>query len=124
MTEIVQGEAARLRDKWVAFYQKSPKAEKLDLRNFQPTISGVVAMVSEITSEWQTKRQEGRLGKAKRLFHRFCGTLDSHSSLLKLLPEGNEYVAIFAGTLNAIIKVKRIVLTAYIQVQLKFPLHS
>lgn len=98
-------EAGKLREKWVAFYQKSPKAERIDLRSFQPTISGVVTMVSEVTSQWQEKRQEGRFGKANRLFHRFCGTLDSHIYLLKLLPEGNEYVAIFAGTLNAIIKV-------------------
>lgn len=96
----------KLRDKWVAFYQKSPKGERLDLRNFQPTMAGVVTMVTKVTSEWQTKRQEGRVGKAKKLFHRFCGTLDSHSSLMKILPEGNEYVAIFAGTLNAIIKVR------------------
>lgn len=96
----------KLRDKWVAFYQKSPKGERLDLRNFQPTMSGVVTMVTNVTSEWQTKRHEGRVGKAKKLFHRFCGTLDSHSSLMKILPEGNEYVAIFAGTLNAIIKVR------------------
>lgn len=90
----------------MAFYQKSPKAERVDLRSFQPTISDVITMVTEVTSEWQTKRHEGRVGKTKRLFHKFCGTLDSHSSLMKLLPEGNEYVAIFAGTLNAIIKVR------------------
>lgn len=106
MTEIVQGEALKLRDKWVAFYQKSPKGERLDLHSFHPTMSGVVTMVTEVTSQWQTKRQDGRAGKAKRLFHRFCATLDSHSSLLKMLPEGNEYVSIFAGALNAIIKVR------------------
>lgn len=65
-------------------------------------------MVTEVTLEWRKKRQAGHLGKAKILFHSFCGTLDSHSSLLKLLPEGNEYVAIFAGTLNAIIKVQKL----------------
>lgn len=106
MTEIIQVEAGKLRDKWVAFYQKSPKSERLDLHRFEPTISGVVSMVTAVTSEWQTKRQEGRVGRAKKLFHRFCGTLDSHSSLMKILPEGNEYVAIFAGTLNVIIKVR------------------
>lgn len=37
-------------------------------------------------------------------FHRFCGSLGSHSSLIKILPEGNQYVSIFTGTLNAVIK--------------------
>lgn len=63
-------------------------------------------MVTSITTEWQSKRRQGRIGKAKDYFHKFCGTLESHSTLLKLLPESNEYVAIFAGSLNAIIKVR------------------
>lgn len=64
-------------------------------------------MVNNVTMEWQSKRRQGRIGKAQGFFHSFCGTLKSHSSLLKLLPESNEYVAIFAGSLNAVIKVRK-----------------
>lgn len=91
----------------MVFYQKNAKDERLDLRNFDPTIEGVVYLVNSLTAEWQSKRKQGRIGKIKSLFHKFCGTLKAHSSLLKLLPESNEYVAIFAGSLNAIIKVNQ-----------------
>lgn len=104
MTEVLNIESVRLRDKWVVFYQKSGKNEQLDLHNIEPTIEGVVSTVASVTEEWQAKRKRGYLGKTQSMFHKFCGTLNSHSSLLKILPEGNEYVAIFAGSLNAIIK--------------------
>lgn len=89
----------------MTFYQKFPKNEQVDLENSKPTIKDLNNMVTSITTEWQAKRKGGRMGRVKSLFHRFCGTLHSHSSLIKLLPEGNEYVSIFTGTLTAIIKV-------------------
>lgn len=109
ITEILKLESARLREKWVVFYEKSTKNERLDLDKLEPTIEGVVSLVTAMTAEWQSKRKQGYLGKTQSMFHKFCGTLDSHSSLLKLLPEGNEYVSIFAGSLNAIIKVSAVI---------------
>ncbi|ROW17317.1 hypothetical protein VPNG_01369 [Cytospora leucostoma] len=104
ITKIVQTESANLREKWVKFWAKSPNDERLDLHTSDPTVQGVVAMVDAVTMAWQDKRKRGHGGKAKTLFHKFCGTLESHSSLIKLLPDGNEYVSVFTGTLNAIIK--------------------
>ncbi|KUI67665.1 hypothetical protein VM1G_03036 [Cytospora mali] len=104
ITDIIRIESERLREKLAIFYKGSPKDERLDLNSIEPTIQGVVAMVNSVNAQWQGKRKQGHSGKAKTLFHRFCGTLDSHSSLIKLLPDGNEYVSVFTGTLNAIIK--------------------
>lgn len=103
--DVIRIESAKLREKWMTFYQKTPRDERLDLDSFKPTIQGVTAIVDAVTAQWQDKRKQGRSGKAKSLFHRFCSTLDSHSSLIELLPDGNEYVSIFTGALNAIIKV-------------------
>lgn len=89
----------------MVFYNKFPKEELLDLRSFEPTIKGVTAMINAVIVRWQDKRKKGRSGKAMTFFHKFCDTLDSHSSLIKLLPDGNEYVSVFTGALNAIIKV-------------------
>ncbi|KUI53386.1 hypothetical protein VP1G_00696 [Cytospora mali] len=104
ITDIIRIESEKLREKLVTFYKESPKDERLDLNSIEPTIQGVVAMVNAVNVQWQGKRKQGYSGKAKSFFHRFCGTLDSHSSLIKLLPDGNEYVSLFTGTLNAIIK--------------------
>lgn len=62
-------------------------------------------MVQEMAAAWRSKREKGRRGKAMKLFHSFCSSLDSHKSLMKLLPEGNAYVSVFMGSLGAIIKV-------------------
>ena len=61
--------------------------------------------VIRMESAWQAKRKTGFRGKVMTGFHRFCSTLDSHQSLLKLLPEGNDYVCLFSGALNAVITV-------------------
>lgn len=62
-------------------------------------------MVEDIRRAWAAKRSKGFMGKALDQFHRFCHTLNSHSALIAVLPEGNEYVSLFTGSLNAIIKV-------------------
>lgn len=62
-------------------------------------------MVKEIDTASQGKKKKG-IGRAVGYFHKFCRTLGAHSSLLKVLPEGSEYVSIFTGTLNAVIKVR------------------
>ncbi len=100
-------ESAKVREKWFVFQENCPKEERLDLQNTEPTVECVTNLVNEKIRAWQSKREMGRRGKAMSFFHRFCGTLDSHSSLLKLLPEGSHYASIFTGTLHAIIKVCR-----------------
>ncbi|KAK7413762.1 hypothetical protein QQX98_007329 [Neonectria punicea] len=96
ISALISVEATQLRGKWVTFHGNCPKEDKLDLKKFEPTIEGVVNLVRD----WQTQRK-GRGGKFMSTFHSFCGTLDSHSALLKVLPQGNEYVSLFTGSLNA-----------------------
>ena len=105
ITKVIAIESGRLRKKWVSFYQDCPKGERLDLKTSEPSLEGVTDTIREITESWQTKRKKSRLVKATAQFHRFSSTLSAHSSLLKVLPEGNEYVSVFTGTINAVIKV-------------------
>jgi hypothetical protein len=51
------------------------------------------------------KANKGKLGVALGYLKKVCKTLDSHSYMLEVLPVGNEYVSLFTGTLNSIIKV-------------------
>ncbi|KAF2104705.1 hypothetical protein NA57DRAFT_70913 [Rhizodiscina lignyota] len=104
ITEVIEKESTNLRRKWARFRNHCPREEQVDLQDSEPTIEGVTDMVNGMMKAWKAKRGEGWSGKALSGFHRFCRTLDSHSSLLKVLPEGNEYVSVFTGTLNAVIK--------------------
>ncbi|KAF4921574.1 hypothetical protein CGCVW01_v005933 [Colletotrichum viniferum] len=67
-------------------------------------MSGVIDTVQKLQQAWESKRNNSRLAKAKKLFHQFCGTLNAHRLLIEILPSGNEYVSIFTGTLNALIQ--------------------
>lgn len=106
LEEVILIESVKLREKWGVFQNNCSKEDRLDLTKSEPTIEGVVDLVQEMMTNWASKREKGRRGKALKLFHAFCSKLDSHSSLMRLLPEGNEYVSVFTGALGAIIKVQ------------------
>ena len=97
-------ESLKLRERWLSFQEACPAEERLDIQKYEPTIEGIVDLITAISTSWQTKRTSGRRGAAISSFHRFCGSLHSHRSMIKLLPEGNEYVSVFTGTLNAVIQ--------------------
>ena len=105
IVEVISIESSRLRKKWIAFQNCCPREDRLDLQNSEPTVDGVVDMASKMMNAWQATRERSRGGRAILRFHRFCQGLDSHSNLLKILPEGNQYVSIFTGSLNAVMKV-------------------
>lgn len=104
ITNVLSVEAAKLQEQWFLFQKFIPKEEQIDVRNSEPTIDGVIKMVATVSKAWQAKREKGKRGKATGLFHRLCGTLDAHSSMLEVVPKGNEYASLFAGTIISIIR--------------------
>ena len=71
-------------------------------------MEGLIAMVNTVANEWQSQEMTSKSGRFMNNFTSFCETLKAHSSLLEILPEGNEYVSLFTGTLKTIINVKAI----------------
>jgi hypothetical protein len=106
-TRIIAVEAANLRAKWLKFRRSSSSEDQLDLDTFEPTIESVFDLVNVASDAIQKKKKSTAAGKITAQFHKFCDKLESHSLLLKLLPDGNEYVSVFTGTLNAVIKVSK-----------------
>ncbi|KAI1383575.1 uncharacterized protein F4822DRAFT_81891 [Hypoxylon trugodes] len=104
ITKVITVESNKLREKWAPFLRNSSSEDRLDIGRSEPTMQGVVELVQEIAATSKAKRDNSRRGKAMNMFHKFCGTVDSHKSMLELIPEGSEYVSIFAGTLNVIIR--------------------
>ncbi|TPX07435.1 uncharacterized protein E0L32_002095 [Thyridium curvatum] len=101
---ILSVEATKLRNKWLEHYHQSTKEEKADLGKYEPSIESVSQMIKDMLSSWQGKRTRGIGGSLATKFHRFCNTLNGHRSLLKLLPEGNEYVSLFTGALTSLVQ--------------------
>ncbi|KAL8365015.1 hypothetical protein RB595_004025 [Gaeumannomyces hyphopodioides] len=104
VTKTIAVESKRLREKWSSFQDSCPAEDRLDLSRAEPTMHGIIDTVRYMNLAWKKKRESGIIGRALQFFHRFCDTLDSHSGLLKILPEGSEYLSVFMGSLNAIIR--------------------
>lgn len=62
-------------------------------------------MVDSIARNWKERRDKTKTGKFMNHFTGFCSTLDAHSNMLEVLPNGNQYVSLFTGSLKSIIKV-------------------
>lgn len=105
ITKIIMVEGERLRNKWQDFRCNCTDGDRLDLDAYEPTMESVFGLVQDVQRTWESKRRGGFGGKIAQSFQSICGTLDSHSSMLKVLPDGNEYVSIFTGTLMTVIKV-------------------
>lgn len=105
VTEVIRQEASGLAQKFHDFYQTFPENERVNLTKFVPTIEGVMDQVKQIHLKHEAKKKDGIAGRTKKYFHRFCGTINAHKSLLGILPEGNEYISIFTGVLHVVIQV-------------------
>lgn len=105
MTGLIRDESIQLAKKLREFDQKISKKDKMDDSQFDPTIEGVIKLTQQAFAKWEERKKEGFMGKTKALFHRFCDGVDSHGSMLKVLPEGSEYVSLFTGVLSVIINV-------------------
>lgn len=106
MTDVIIIESNKVLQKWHSFLSNCASDDRLDVTRSDPTMEGVIDLVREITATSRAKNESSRRGKAMKYFHKFCGTIDAHKSILKIIPEGSEYVSVFAGTLNVIIRVK------------------
>ncbi|KAI1276256.1 hypothetical protein F5Y07DRAFT_366932 [Xylaria sp. FL0933] len=104
ITEVIVIESNKLLQKWYSFISNCSSDDRLDVTRSEPTMEGVIDLVRELTAATQAKKESSRSGKAMRYFHKFCDTLNEHKSMLKIIPEGSEYVSVFAGTLNVIIQ--------------------
>lgn len=105
LTRVAALEAENLRKKWVELYENTSRKERLDLDSLDLSFDGVVDLIRSTSTQTQADREERIMGKITGRFHSICDTVHSHSAFLKLLPEGNEYVSVFTGSLNAVIKV-------------------
>ena len=61
------------------------------------------ASVRDAETSWKSKPRWARI---QQNFHKFCGTLSSHSNLMKCLPDQNLYLSIFCGVATTLIKVR------------------
>lgn len=82
---------------------------KDDLKiNFPQEVSSwrdVQAVVETVQQQWEQKREKNRFRPAVGHLHKFCNTIQNHSSVLSMLPSNNNYVSLFYGSITTVIQV-------------------
>lgn len=104
-TKVIREQGVLLSHAWKVFRETIPKSEQENLEGKIPSVEGLIGIVGAVARDWQNKRTASKSGKYMKYFTSFCETLDSHSYMLEVLPNGNEYVSLFTGTLKTIINV-------------------
>ncbi|KAM3069025.1 hypothetical protein ACMFMG_004202 [Clarireedia jacksonii] len=67
-------------------------------------LDDVLKLVTEADNNWRSHKNAGKFGKVKMAYRKICSNLNAHSEMLTILPASSEYVSIFYGTLQTLIK--------------------
>ncbi|SPO07025.1 uncharacterized protein DNG_09719 [Cephalotrichum gorgonifer] len=104
ITAVIASESEALRDTWTNFQKLCDPADRLDLEAMDSSMEGILELVRRGIQNRNEDRKSGRHGAVSRRFHKFCGAVDSHKSLLKVLPESSEYFSLFTGSVTAVVQ--------------------
>ncbi|KAI9886312.1 MAG: hypothetical protein M1823_001869 [Watsoniomyces obsoletus] len=119
---IVEAAAARdsLKEAWASFLDKLEAEESHSKSHFwsrkrpqttaqllqsleASTLKDLTDAVDEARSKWQENKRLAD-GKAQKLFHKTCETLDSHRGMFKMFPSEDKYVTVLSGSLQMLVK--------------------
>jgi hypothetical protein len=93
--------------KALADFRESVKNNKRDAWLLDSDMFGAEATFETLQYAIQKAETDrhNRENKVCAMFHRFCGTLDSHSALFSVIPSQNQYCSLFCGAISIIVKV-------------------
>lgn len=69
-----------------------------------PHVNTLLQAVGAAEEEW-TKRKESGLGKTKSAVENFLNTLNDHSYLFSIIPNGDKYTSLITGVITSVVKV-------------------
>jgi len=108
---LLDTEGNELSRTWQKFRDVLPAEDRVKFAKRPAKLDDVFMVVQEADNKWQTQKDEGKLGKTKIIFRKICKSLESHSQMLEILPASSQYVSIFYGTLQSLIKVRTHILS-------------
>lgn len=91
---------------WEQFRSILPKSKQATpVDRSIPKPSNIWTEVKTAQQEWE-RGKDSRFGQAKANFSSFCQTLDEHSYLFSIFPNGDKYTSLFTGVIASIVKVE------------------
>ncbi len=70
-----------------------------------PTLDNLLRAVQRAEADWEEKKKAG-FGKAKGRFRDFLETMDDHSYLFSVIPDGDKYTSLITGIVTSVVKVR------------------
>ncbi|PVH75852.1 hypothetical protein DL98DRAFT_643162 [Cadophora sp. DSE1049] len=89
---------------WARFRDILPVEDRVQFAQRPAQLDDVFKLVQEADKIWRTRKDAGKFGKAKATFRKICMNLGAHHEMLTVLPSSSQYVSIFYGTLQTLIK--------------------
>jgi hypothetical protein len=89
---------------WKKFQNELPENERATRDSDPPSLQSVVRAIQHWTKKCNDKARDD-YGTAKANFQEFCVTMDAHSKLFSVFPNGDKYVPFLSGTISSIVTV-------------------
>jgi hypothetical protein len=99
---------SRLKVTLDAFNKAFPQVSKESTGSSAFSWRSLSQTVLRLKSQHDSKYESGFYGKSKRTFHSVCSKINDHTNVLKILPQGEKYVAPICGSLELIFKVSSV----------------
>ena len=107
---ILAGSTDELAKEYKKFLKCLPKNHPARIEDGPPRLDRVMDALRLADTEWTIHREETKTGRAKKLFTKVAQSLFKYKDLFDIVPSGDKYVSLVAGSISAIIKVKYLTL--------------
>ena len=87
------------------FLECVPKDHQGRIDDSPRMLGSVVDTLSLADAGWKSNRKKTKLGRMKTLFTRVTQSLAKYKDLFAVVPSGDKYVSLVAGSVSAIVKV-------------------
>ncbi|KAL9088332.1 MAG: hypothetical protein Q9165_006257 [Trypethelium subeluteriae] len=89
---------------WLGFQRLLPDGHRSKVDDSPPRLEDVYKAVTAASDQLKTNREESKLGRFRARFNKLCTNLNSHRDLFALVPDGDKYISILAGSFSALVK--------------------
>ncbi|KAM0794316.1 hypothetical protein BDR22DRAFT_895247 [Usnea florida] len=86
------------------FLKCLPKDHQARIEDGPPRLDCVTDALRLADPEWKRNREETKIGRAKTLFTKVAQSLVKYQDLFAIVPSGDKYVSLVAGSVSAIVK--------------------
>ncbi|KAL8734031.1 MAG: hypothetical protein Q9166_001792 [cf. Caloplaca sp. 2 TL-2023] len=101
---ILASSTDELAKSYKAFQKCLPKGHVSRIEDGPPRFKAVYEAVATADSAWKKNRERTNVGRMKTLFGKVCGSLENHRTLFAVIPSGDKYISLVAGSISAIVK--------------------